>query len=309
MNKHIQHITYKNVDIKILRLDILQPEIQGNKYYKLKYNLLEAKKQEKTTLLTFGGEYSNHIHATALAGKKYDFKTIGIIRGDKPSTETCTIKEVQENAMQVYYLNRTDFRTARKLVNSSEIEDFYSILEKNNILINKTETFIIPEGGTNKLALKGTAEILNSIATSEYNTVCVAIGTAGTIAGIIGSIEPNKKVIGFPALKGNFFEKDISNLLMDFSEEPFTNWQLKHDYHFKGFGAFNDDLISFINSFYTTYKIPLCTLYTGKMFYGIFDMIDKGELTNIDKTLAIHTGGLQGRAAFNEKNGGLLQLD
>jgi len=306
MAKHIQHISYKNVNIKILRLDILQPEIQGNKYYKLKYNIQKAKKQNKKTILTFGGEYSNHIHATALAGIKYNFKTIGIIRGDQQTNETCTIKDVKANSMEIYYLNRTDFRIARKLVNDGLFEDFYQLLEKNKIKLNQSETYIVPEGGTNLLALKGTAEILENIDHKTFNTVCTAVGTAGTIVGIIASLKNNKKVLGFPALKGNFFEKDITNLLASISSQKFTNWKLNHNYHFKGFGAFNDDLVDFVNKFYKEYKIPLCTLYTGKMFYGIFDMIDKGELTSKDNLLVIHTGGLQGRDAFNEKNGGLL---
>jgi 1-aminocyclopropane-1-carboxylate deaminase len=308
MQNHLQQITYKGVQINILSLAILQPEIQGNKYFKLKYNLQQAKELKLETLLTFGGEYSNHIHATAIAGKQKGFQTIGLIRGDELETPTSTLQDAINNGMQILYLNRTDFRIARKLVNENELDAFKEILLKNNIEIDLAKTFIIPEGGTNALALKGTAEILDFAKTIDYKTVCCAIGTAGTIAGIISSIDKDKTVLGFPALKGNFFEKDIHRLLNDTNQTIYTNWKLTHDYHFKGFGAFNEDLILFINQFYKDYNIPLCTLYTGKMFYGIFDMIDKGLLTNEDKVLAIHTGGLQGRKAFNEKNGDLLNL-
>lgn len=308
MQNHIQHITYKNIQLNILRLDILEPEIQGNKYFKLKYNIAKAKEENKTTLLTFGGEYSNHIHATAIAGKQKGFHTIGIIRADKQTELTFTLKDATKNSMKLFYLNRTDFRIARKLVNENELDAFVGILLKNDIEIDITKTYIIPEGGTNALALKGTAEILDFAKTKDYKTVCCAIGTAGTIAGIIKSIDKNKKILGFPALKGNFFEKDINRLLNDTNQATYTNWKLNHDYHFKGFGAFNEALIDFVNWFYQDYNIPLCTLYTGKMFYGIFDLIDKGLLTNDDKLLVIHTGGIQGRQAFNEKNGNLLDM-
>ena len=309
MSKFVNTISYNNTEINILRLDVLQPIIQGNKYYKLKYNLLKAKEENKNTVLTFGGEYSNHIHAFALAGKEQNFKAIGIIRGDKPDELTCTIKESIENGMQAYFLNRTDYRIARKLVNNEKFEDFFDLLEQNNINVNKNDCYIVPEGGTNLLALQGTSEILDFAKNIDYNNICCAIGTAGTIVGIIASARNDKKIIGFPALKGNFFEKDIENYLLKFKNRKYSNWKLKHDYHFKGFGSFNQDLIDFINRFYAEYKIPICSIYTGKMFYGIFDMIDKGEFTKEDKILAIHTGGLQGIKAFNEKNSGLLNFE
>lgn len=302
MKSAIQEISYKGVLIKILRLDILHPEIQGNKYYKLKYNLEKAKELNQDTILTFGGEYSNHIHATALAGIISNFKTIGIIRGDKPIKNTCTVQDAIQNKMEIHYLNRTDYRIARKIVHQKKFEELYLLLEKNEIYISKKQTYIIPEGGTNKLAIKGTSEILKNAKNCDYLTVCTSVGTAGTIAGIITSLGSYKKLIGFPALKGNFFEKEIKNLL----DKPYNNWILNHNYHFKGFGAYNNELILFINKFNQDYNIPLCTLYTGKMFYGIFDMIDKGILSNKDKILAIHTGGIQGINAFNEKNGNLL---
>ena len=308
MQNHLQQISYKDVKINILRLDILRAEVQGNKYFKLKYNLQQAKELKLETLLTFGGEYSNHIHATAIAGKKAGFKTIGIIRGDELEIPTSTLQDAINNGMQILYLNRTDFRIARKLVNENNLAEFYEILNRNEIQIDRNKTYVIPEGGTNTLALKGTSEILDFAKEIDYKTVCCAIGTAGTIAGIISSVDKDKHILGFPALKGNFFEKEITHLLTNFNNETYTNWKLKHDYHFKGFGNFNEALIDFINSFYETYHIPLCTLYTGKMFFGIFDMIDKGLLSNEDKLLAIHTGGLQGREAFNEKNGDLLIL-
>lgn len=306
MNSFLQHINYKETQISVLRLDILHPDIQGNKYYKLKYNLEEALNQNKKILLSFGGEFSNHIHALSLAGKVQNLKTIGIIRGDKPDILNATLKEAEENGMILYYTSRTNFRILRRLVQENDFVNLYSLLKSIVPDFNEEKYYIIPEGGTNKLALKGTQEILND-SFKDYDYACVSIGTGGTISGIIASADTlNIEVIGFPSLIGDFYTKDIEMLLKQISGKEFSNWQLKDSYHFGGFAAFNEELIGFLNGFYSSYNIPLDTIYTGKMFFGIFDLIDKGFFKPTDKILAIHTGGLQGLKGFNEKHGNLI---
>jgi len=305
LKTYLQSIIYKNTNIDILRLDLLHPDIQGNKYYKLKYNLEEAKAQKKNILLSFGGEYSNHIHALSLAGKVNNYKTIGIIRGDKPEKLNNTLSEAAKNGMQLFFTSRTNFRVLRKLVNENELEECEALLKTIVSDFDLKTHYLIPEGGTNTFALKGTQEILSTVDV-EYNHICVSIGTAGTIAGIIASSPKYSKIIGFPSLKGDFFENDIKLLLVKISNQEYNNWSLQNNYHFGGFGAYIDSLVSFMNSFYDTYKIPLDTVYTGKMFFGIFDLIDKGFFNEKDNILAIHTGGLQGIKGFNEKNGNLI---
>lgn len=259
------------------------PYISGNKYRKLKFNTLEAKRLKKDALLTFGGAFSNHIAAVAFAGKEYGFKTIGVIRGeelfDKIEANT-TLSFAKQCGMQFKFVSRIDYRDKTN-------EDFIEKL-KNEF----GEFYLIPEGGTNELAIKGCEEILTD-EDKIFDFVCCAIGTGGTISGLINSSHPNQKILGFPALKGDFLNEEISKFAIG------SNWELITDYHFGGYAKVNEDLISFINQFKRDYNIPLDPIYTGKMMYGIFDLIEKGFFPKGSKILAIHTGGLQGIEGMN----------
>lgn len=259
------------------------PYISGNKYRKLKFNILEAKRVSQESLLTFGGAFSNHIAAVAFAGKEYGFKTIGVIRGeelfDKIDTNE-TLNFAKQCGMQFKFVSRIQYRDKTN-------ENFIEKL-KNEF----GEFYLIPEGGTNELAIKGCEEILTD-ADKAFDFVCCAVGTGGTISGLINSSHPNQKILGFPALKGNFLNEEISKFAIG------SNWELITDYHFGGYAKINEDLISFINNFKTDYKIPLDPIYTGKMMYGIFDLLEKGFFPKGSKILAIHTGGLQGIEGMN----------
>ncbi|MGB1247319.1 MAG: 1-aminocyclopropane-1-carboxylate deaminase/D-cysteine desulfhydrase [Chitinophagales bacterium] len=293
----LQKINISNTTVSILRTDMMHPEIQGNKYYKLKYNLEAAKLQEKDTLLTFGGAFSNHIYATAASGKKYGFKTIGIIRGEQPDSYLYTLQSAKEMGMQLHFIARDVFRYLRN-ENFDNSSDFLSTLN-----INWDKTYIIPEGGTNPLAVKGSAEILSEL-NADFDIVCVPVGTGGTIAGIINSLEGKKKVMGFSSLKGGFLSKDVVRLL----DKDYQNWSINTDYHFGGYGKWNNQLIDFINDFQQSKNIPLCPIYTGKMMYGIADLLKKEYFPNETKILAIHTGGLQGIKGFNQLNTGKAEI-
>lgn len=267
------------------REDMIHPYISGNKFRKLKYNLEEAKKLGFSTLLTFGGAYSNHIAATAYAAKQSGFKTIGVIRGAELVDKICdnpTLSFAQENGMEFHFVSRADYR----------IKEEPQFLEKLHSQFG--EFYMVPEGGTNALAVKGCEEIL-SHEDSIYDIICCAVGTGGTIAGIINSAQNHQKVLGFPALKGDFIRNDIRK----FAQQK--NWDIITDYHFGGYAKINADLISFINRFKAEYGIPLDPIYTGKMMYGIFDLMAKGFFPKEVKILAIHTGGLQGIAGMNMK--------
>ncbi len=280
----------KNIQLFIKREDEIHPFVSGNKFRKLKYNIAEAKKQQKTTLLTFGGAFSNHIAATAVAGKETGFKTIGIIRGDelvkdikKTLRTNATLREAYQNGMRFKFVSRKEYRnkTSASFINQlyKEFENFY----------------LVPEGGTNKLAVKGCEEILTKEDT-KFNYICVAIGTGGTISGLINSIDNHQKVIGFPALKGNFLSEEIKKYT-----KQNNNWSLQTDYHFGGFGKYNEELIAFINQFKKETGIPLDPIYTGKMLFGLVDLINKNKFKEQCKILAIHTGGLQGIVGMNER--------
>ena len=255
-----QNIVFKGVSIAIKREDLIHPFISGNKYRKLKYNIKEAKKVGKTTLLTFGGAFSNHIAAVAYAGKEYNFKTIGMIRGEelgKKEALNPTLQFAQACGMQFKFVSRDAYRSKA---------DSHFI---DNLKHEFGDFYLLPEGGTNDLAVKGCEEILETD-DFKFDYICCAVGTGGTIAGLINASKKHQKILGFPALKGDFLQQDIRK----FANQE--NWELITDYHFGGYGKIKPELITFINKFKKNYNIPLDPIYTGKMMFGIFDLIEKG---------------------------------
>ncbi|MFT5847456.1 1-aminocyclopropane-1-carboxylate deaminase/D-cysteine desulfhydrase [Psychroserpens sp.] len=261
------------------------PYISGNKYRKLKYNLIEAKKTGKDTLLTFGGAYSNHIAAVAAVGREFEFKTIGIIRGEELALKigsNPTLKFAQSCGMTLKFISREKYAHKTGDTYISELKNEFG------------DFYLIPEGGTNTLAIKGCEEILTDI-DKEYDYICCSVGTGGTISGLINSTCQHQKILGFPALKGDFLSEEITKFVTN------ENWELIADYHFGGYGKVSDSLIEFINNFKKVHNIPLDPIYTGKMMYGIYDLIDKGYFPKNSKILAIHTGGLQGIEGMNQR--------
>jgi 1-aminocyclopropane-1-carboxylate deaminase len=291
-NQHIvlPELEAKNYQLFIKREDQIHPLVSGNKFRKLKYNLKEALDQKKTTLLTFGGAFSNHILATAIAGKSTGFKTIGIIRGDelgfdleKTFASNSTLRNASKHGMQFDFVSRETYR------NKTSIE-FTEILQKKY-----GDFYCIPEGGTNSLAVKGCEEILTK-EDSQFDYICSCVGTGGTISGIINNAKDHQKVLGFPVLKGDFLENEI----LKYAKKQ-ENWELNNDYHFGGYGKYSDELIHFINRFKSQTDIPLDPIYTGKMMFGVLDMINKKRFPNGSKILIIHSGGIQGIAGFNHR--------
>ncbi len=285
---HFSEIASKNVEVFIKRDDELHSFISGNKYRKLKYNLEEAKKLKHHTLLTFGGAYSNHIAALAFAGYEFGFKTIGIIRGnelennlDEILQTNATLKLASKHKMQFEFVSRSDYRTKTSLEFIDKLKYKFG------------NFYLVPEGGTNKFAVKGCEEILTS-EDQKYDVICSAVGTGGTISGLINSSNKHQKVIGFPALKGDFLQNEIDKFVLNH-----TNWSLNNDYHFGGYAKISKELILFINKFKSETGIPLDPVYTGKMLFGIVDLIKKDYFSEGSKILAIHTGGLQGIDGMN----------
>ncbi|MGK0457536.1 MAG: 1-aminocyclopropane-1-carboxylate deaminase [Polaribacter sp.] len=280
----------KKVELFIKREDLIHPFVSGNKFRKLKYNLLEAKKLKKKALLTFGGAYSNHVVATAVAGKLAGFKTFGIIRGDELTKnlkqtleENATLREAHENGMKLQFVTREQYRQ----------KSSFGFIEK---MKNKWGDFyLIPEGGTNCLAVDGCEEILID-EDSKFDYICSAVGTGGTISGLINSSKKHQKIIGFPALKGNFLSEEIRKFI-----SRKKNWSLQKAYHFGGYAKHTEELIDFINTFKEETGVLLDPVYTGKMLFGILDLVKKDTFAEGSKILAVHTGGIQGIAGFNQK--------
>lgn len=284
-----------NVRLYIKREDLLHPIISGNKWRKLKYNLMAAKEVGKSTLLTFGGAYSNHIHAVAGAAKEYGFKSIGIIRGEEHLPLNPTLQDAHDMGINLQYMDRTTYRQKQ----SKELLDS----------LRKTfgDVYMIPEGGTNELAIKGAAEIVEGIE-DDYDYLCVACGTGGTAAGIISGLNGRSEVLGFSVLKGDFHHQEIVNWLSTTEKPLLDNWHVNTDYHFDGYAKFDLQLINFINRFKSNYHIQLDPIYTGKMLFGVFDLISKGHFPAKTRVLAIHTGGLQGIAGFNQRFTNLIKI-
>lgn len=273
------------IELFIKREDLLHPVISGNKFRKLKYNIRAAKDQNKKKLLTFGGAFSNHIVAVAGAGKEFGFETIGIIRGEELQekiNENPSLAVAQQFGMKFAFVSRDAYR----------LKDTPEFLEEMQSQFG--DFYLLPEGGTNELAIKGCEEILNEL-DSEFSYVCTSVGTGGTVSGIINSAASLQNIIGFSSLKGDFLQKDIAK----FANQK--NWTINCEYHFGGYGKVTNELIEFINSFYKQYEIPLDPIYTGKMMFGILDLIQNDFFPPNSKILAIHTGGLQGIAGMNLK--------
>lgn len=284
------------VEVSVLRLDLMHPWVNGNKWFKLKYNLLAAKEQNYTTILTFGGAYSNHIYATAAAGNLLGFRTIGVIRGDERLPLNPTLSFAVAQGMQLIYVDRETYR-------QRDTAELYADLRQGF-----GEVFIIPEGGCNLNGVRGCTEILSEV-TAGFDTICVACGTATTLAGLILSLQPKQRSLGFPVLKnGEFLKHDITKLLTQYlasglptpSRNPATSWELVCDYHFGGYGKVNHELVSFSHEFTQIHSIPLDYVYTAKMFYGVMDLISKGRIEG-DRLLLIHTGGLQGNMGITAR--------
>lgn len=281
-----QNIKLENssVLLSMKREDLLHPFVSGNKFRKLKYNLLEAKKLNHTTIITFGGAYSNHIAATAFACKEAGLKSIGIIRGEELESkiqQNPTLQFAQSCGMTFEFISRDEYQNKTNADFLSHLTSKYG------------NHYVLPEGGSNSLAVKGCEEIL-TLDDTEFDYICCAVGTGGTIAGLINSAKPHQKIIGFPALKGDFLSNDIRKFATN------TNWKLICDYHFGGYANVNQTLISFMNEFYIDYQIPLDPIYTSKMVFGVLDLIEKKYFPENSKILMIHTGGLQGNKGMNQ---------
>ncbi len=276
----------KKVQVWVKREDQLDPFVSGNKFRKLKYNIQEAKRLKHHTVLTFGGAFSNHIAATSAAAYNAGLKSIGIIRGEELALKSedelrsnPTLDFAMDKGMKLYFITREDYKI-------KALEGIDGLSERN---------YVIPEGGTNHLAVKGCREILRP-EDCRFDYVGVAIGTGGTIAGIIESASSSQRILGFPALKNfSYLREEIGRFTSS------KSWEFIDGYHFGGYAKYQENLITFINKFKAETGLLLDPIYTGKMFFGIDDLIQKNYFSEGSKILLIHTGGLQGIQGFNQK--------
>lgn len=278
-------VQYQKLDLKapvhvtIKRLDQIHPKISGNKFFKLKYNFLEAQARGCKHIITFGGAYSNHIAATAYAAHLFGFQSIGIIRGEELATRPLnhTLATAQQFGMQLQFVSREKYRL-------KETEEFIQALKQTY-----PESYIIPEGGTNTLAIQGCQEILSQNDLEHYDVICCAVGTGGTITGLIEASAEHQQILGFSALKGDFLAKEVA------LKTHKKNWEITDAYCCSGYAKTTIELLQFIEKFEQKHQIPLEHIYTGKMLFGILDLIKKKYFEENTRILVIHSGGLQGR--------------
>ncbi len=273
--------------VDMLRLDLLHPQISGNKWFKLKYNLLAAKAEKAKSILTFGGPFSNHLLAAAAAAKEFNISAVGIVRGHhRGGALTETLASCQDMGMELCFVGRENY--ARK-----EDPEYLAYLMKKY-----DRPFIIPEGGANKEGRAG-AEGIGKLISAHYTHIAVSVGTGTTLAGLRTQLPNEQQILGFaPLKKGMYLRDKIGELL---SEKNNKNWELFDKWHFGGFGKNTPELIRFMNEFYEINYIPLDIVYTGKMMAGVQQLIEERYFPAAARILCVHTGGLQGNATIKDQ--------
>ena len=283
------------VRLFIKREDLTHPEISGNKYWKMFYNVKKYLEKEvsERKIITFGGAFSNHIAAAAALGNEFGIETLGIIRGNELEDswqENPTLFSAHQNGMSFRFVTRETYRYKERLM--AELQEEFP------------ESLVVPEGGTNENAVEGIQYMLTD-ETNDFDYICSAVGTGGTVSGLSKFAQPHQKVIGFKAVKDNSLENRIKNLS---KKDNFTLVDASDG----GFGKITDENVRFINEFYQYFGIVLEPVYTGKMLRKIFEMIADDYFPANSKILAFHTGGLQGIVGANEmlkkKNRNLILL-
>jgi 1-aminocyclopropane-1-carboxylate deaminase len=290
--------TAQGVRLLLWRDDLAHPDLPGNKARKLKYNLQTAREQGHHTLLTFGGAYSNHIAAVATAGRLFGFKTIGLIRGDAPTAGTPlnpTLTQAAADGMALHYLDRTAYRRRNE-------PEFIA-----EMLARFGPGYVLPEGGTNALALPGCAELVAEIRTQvAFDAVAVAAGTGGTLAGLVLGLAGEEQAVGVAALKnGGFLRNEVDALTQEATGQTFGSYSLQTDYHFGGYAKYSTELMGFIQQFQARHGVLLDPIYTSKLLFGVLDLIGEGYFRRGSTVVAIHTGGLQAWAGWEVRFGPL----
>jgi 1-aminocyclopropane-1-carboxylate deaminase len=277
---HFPGLREKNIWADILRLDKIHPIISGNKWFKLKYYLQEAVDQKKM-IITFGGAYSNHLLATACAGRAFELQTAGFVRGEEPGLWSHTLMMAREFGMNLTFITRNEYL---KRDNEYFIKDIHATYP---------DAIIIPEGGSGMNGIRGSSEILRLIKDNEYTHYLCAVGTGTTFCGLAHALSPGQQIIGISVLKDNTAPSGKTNNILP-GAETMQNCFINRNYHFGGYAKKNIELISFMNTLYSTSGVPTDFVYTGKLFYAAVDLIKKDFFPQKSRILIIHSGGLQG---------------
>jgi 1-aminocyclopropane-1-carboxylate deaminase len=268
----------RGVRLWLKRDDLIHPDIPGNKYRKLKYNITAAREQGASTLLTFGGAYSNHLRATAAAGALFGFDTVGIVRGEEHLPLNDSLRFCVDHGMRLQYMDRETYR------HKTETEILDPLRDKYN------NPYLLPEGGSNTLAVKGCAEIAAEI-DIDFDHICCPVGTGGTLAGVAAGLRPGQHATGFSVLKGGgFLNDDVARLQREAFGHTTDNWHIEVDYHFGGYAKRKPPLDDFIVDFYDRHGLTLDWIYVAKMMSGLLDGVRHGAYSGIRSVVCLITG-------------------
>lgn len=272
--------------VDVLRLDLLDPVISGNKWFKLKYNLTRARTEGRQTLLSFGGAWSNHLHALAEAGRRFGFRTIGIVRGEPGEGLTACLEDAQAAGMILEWAGRDAYR-------NRDGAEFLTALRQRH-----GDFYQIPEGGANREGAMGCAEIVSLYDQAHYDLVCLACGTGTTLAGMASASQTD--LLGFQVLKGTgYLAGRVTALGRTWDLPLVCRWAVNDDFHGGGYAKTTPVLERFIQQFEHRHGIPLEPVYSGKMVMGLFELVKKRDFfPQNSRILLIHGGGLQGRRGF-----------
>lgn len=278
----------KKISLLVKRDDLIHEHISGNKWRKLKYNLIHAQNEKKEGIITFGGAYSNHLAATAFACKAAGLKSVGVVRGEDADENNSTLLFCKQNGMTIKKISREDYK-------AKEEDGFLKLLHHEF-----QNHFVVPGGGANFYGVNGCMEIITEEKT-ESDVICCACGTGTTLAGITAALNENQRAIGFPVLKGGeFLAAETEKHLWYFSfdsewvKDKKKQFEIQPGYHFGGYAKTNPELFHFIEKMKTEYHLPTDPVYTSKMLFGVFDLIEKNYFSHGTRIMVIHTGGMQG---------------
>jgi 1-aminocyclopropane-1-carboxylate deaminase len=280
------------IELLVRRDDLIDPELSGNKFYKLFFNLRDAHEQGFTRLLSFGGAYSNHLHALAAAGNRYGFNTLGVVRGERPAQLSPTLSDAEAWGMQLVFIGREDYRHKSEQEMIADLQTQYG------------DFYLIPEGGANLAGARGTQLLGQSLERQlkgDYTAVCIACGTGTSLAGLAAGIDGAKQAIGFSVLKG---EGSLGGTIATTYRQlhasgDAANWRLITGFHAGGYGKKHPEYLSqFWQGFERDTAVPLDPIYTVKMLWGITSLAQQGYWPRGSRIVAIHSGGLQGRRGF-----------
>jgi 1-aminocyclopropane-1-carboxylate deaminase len=271
----------RGVRLLLKRDDLIHPRLPGNKWRKLKYNLVAAAEQGHDTLLTFGGAYSNHLRATAAAGAIFGFDTVGVVRGEPHQPLNPVLAGAVADGMRLTYLDRTAYRAKRDP----------QVLDR--LRREWGRFYLLPEGGSNALAARGCAELGAELRRQvpDADVVCCPVGTGGTLAGLAAGLAAGPRAIGVAVLKGaGFLLDDVTRLQREAFGVPTGNWTLELGFHCGGYARTNPELDRFIEDFEARHGLALDRIYVAKMMFGIVELVATGRIAAGSTVVAVITG-------------------